>query len=127
MTVFSVSCKRNHLVTAPFCLIQTPQQILSIPLDRILYIESRQKHSILHLEEDSLSLSLPLYRILQELPSDHFLQTHRSYLVNLRKVSNIDKQKDPWVISFIGSDKTAFVSRTFRKDLLQAVLGASSH
>jgi len=127
MTVFSVFYQREDHSVPPFCMIQTPQKIFSIPLDRILFIESRQKHSILHLEETYITLSIPLYRILQELPSDRFLQTHRSFLVNLRKISHIDKHKDPWVIFFTDSDKTAFVSRTFRKDVLQTVLRVSSH
>ena len=127
MTEFSVFTQRIDDATPPFCLIQTSQRILSIPLDRILFVESRQKHSIIHLEDLSISLSIPLYRILQELPSEHFLQTHRSFLVNLRKISHIDKHKDPWVVSFTVSDKTAFVSRSFRKDLLRSILHTSSH
>ena len=127
MTVFSVFYQKEDHSVPPFCLIQTSQKILSIPLDRILFIESRQKHSILHLKETNITLSIPLYRILQELPPDRFMQTHRSFLVNFRKISHIDKHKDPWIIFFADSDKTAFVSRSFRKDILQTVLQASSH
>lgn len=127
MTVFSVFYQRKNESIPPYCLIQTPQRILSIPLDRILFVECRQKHSILHLDKSSVSLSIPLYHILEKLPSDDFIQTHRSFLVNLRNISGIDKHKDPWVISFIHSEKTAFVSRSFRKEFLQAVLHLSSH
>ena len=119
MTDFSVFYQSSQgTQNAPLCLIQTAKHILSIPLGKILFIESRQKHSILHMKTESIALSMPLYRILEQLPADAFLQTHRSFLVNLNHISHIDKSRDPWTISFIGSDKVAFVSRSFRHQVI---------
>ena len=103
------------------CLISTSKGIYNIPYEDILFVESGQKKSIFHLTKETLSLPVPLYRIREILPGSCFVQTHRSFIVNLHKISYIDKTKDPWMICFFGSDKTAFVSRSFRNDVLRSI------
>lgn len=103
------------------CLISTPKGIYNIPYEEILFVESGQKKATFHLTKGTLSLPIPLYRVRQVLPDSCFVQTHRSFIVNLHKVSYIDKTKDPWTICFFGSDKRAFVSRSFRKEVLRSI------
>lgn len=105
----------------PFFRINTAKGIYNIPYSDILFVESGQKKSFIHLTNNTICLPLPLYRIRGVLPEPYFVQTHRSFISNLRKVSFIDKTKDPWVISFFGTNKTAFVSRSFKKDVMQAI------
>ncbi len=103
------------------CRINTAKGIYNIPHKDILFVESGQKKSIIHLTNNTICLPVPLYRIRGVLPEPYFVQTHRSFISNLRKVSYIDKTKDPWVISFFGTNKTAFVSRSFKKDVMQVI------
>lgn len=103
------------------CRISTAKGIYNIPYKDILFVESGQKKSIIHLTNNTICLPLPLYRIREILPESFFIQTHRSFIVNLKKISYIDKTKDPWVISFFGSKKTAFISRSFKKDVMQVI------
>lgn len=105
----------------PCCRINTAKGIYNIPHSDILFVESGQKKSIFHLTKNTISLPVPLYRIGEALLEPYFIQTHRSFIVNIRNVSFIDKTKDPWVISFFDSNKTAFVSRSFKKDVMQAI------
>lgn len=55
------------------------------------------------------------------LAGEGFVQTYRSFIIHLRKVSFVDKTKEPWTISFFDSKLTAFVSRSYRKELMDAV------
>lgn len=105
----------------PHCLISTAKGIYNIPYSEILFVESGQKKSVIHLTNNTICLPVALYRIREVLPEPTFVQTHRSFIINLKNVSYIDKTKDPWVISFFGSNKTAFVSRSFKKDVLQVI------
>ncbi|MGN0136622.1 LytTR family transcriptional regulator DNA-binding domain-containing protein [Anaerotignum sp.] len=106
---------------AQFCRISTAKGIYNIPYSEILFVESGQKKSVIHLVNTTISLSLPLYRIRNVLPESYFIQTHRSFIINLQNVSYIDKTKDPWVIFFFKSSKTAFISRSFKKNFIQAI------
>lgn len=111
----------NDKSQMPHCHINTTKGIYNIPLTDILFIESHQKKSLVHLKQETLILHLPLYRLIEALPSELFLQTHRSFLVNLKNISHIDKQKDPWTVYFFDSDEYAFISRSFRHQFIAAI------
>ncbi len=104
-----------------FCCINTAKGIYNIPYEDILFVESGQKKSIFHLTRKNLYLPIPLYRIREALPEPRFIQTHRSFIINLKNVAYIDKTKDPWVISFFNSEQKAFVSRSFKKNVMQTI------
>ncbi|MDO4530780.1 MAG: LytTR family DNA-binding domain-containing protein, partial [Bacillota bacterium] len=93
----------------------------NVPLEDILFIECRQKKAILHTKTEELTIGVPLYRLGEELPAPHFLQCHRSFLVNLKNIAYLDKHRDPWTIFFFSSKKKAFISRSFRHQVMDAV------
>lgn len=103
------------------CRISTKKAIYKIPYQEILFIESEHKKSIIHLSEDAICVPIPLYRIREALPAETFVQTHRSFIVNLKNASYIDKSRNPWAISFFGTEQLAFVGRSFKKNILQIV------
>ena len=104
-----------------YCRFSTAKAIYKIPHREILFIESEHKKSIIHLSDDTICVPVPLYRIRDVLPESKFVQTHRSFIVNLENASRIDKTKDPWAISFFGSEQMAFVGRSFKKNFLQII------
>lgn len=120
MNTLSVT-DHNDKSHPPHFHINTTKGIYNIPLNNILFIESHQKKSLVHLKKETIILHIPLYRLKETLPSELFLQTHRSYLVNLKNISYIDKQKDPWIIDFFDSNEHAFISRSFRHQVLAAI------
>ncbi|MDD3395103.1 MAG: LytTR family transcriptional regulator DNA-binding domain-containing protein [Anaerotignum sp.] len=107
-----------HLDSRKFCQIHTSKGIYNLPYSDILYIESTMKKSIIHLKKEVIHVQSPLYQIRSKLTDKNFVQTHRSFIVNLENVSYIDKSKEPWGIFFFNSDKEAFVSRSHKKSLM---------
>ncbi len=99
----------------------TGKSIYNIPYAEILFVESAMKKSVVHTRSGMISLPAPLYRVRKLLPETAFIQTHRSFIVNLKNVCFMDKTKEPWVISFPQYDKSAFVSRSYRKEVLETV------
>lgn len=104
-----------------YCRISTQKAIYKIPYQDILFIESEQKKSVIHLLKKTICVSVPLYRILEVLPKETFVQTHRSFIVNLKNASSIDKSQNPWTISFFGSEQLAFVGRSFKDNIMQII------
>ena len=120
MSTFSVTDHKDRPQPS-FCHITTSKGIYNLPLDDIFFIECHQKKSFVHTKAGVLILPVPLYRLKDALPASLFQQTHRSFLVNLKNISRIDKQKDPWNISFLGYQEHAFISRSFRHHFRKAV------
>ena len=103
------------------CHITTTKGIYNIPLSEILFIECRQKKSLLHFKQEMLTLPIPLYRLKEALSDTLFQQSHRSFLVNLSNITHIDKQKDPWTVYFFDSQKCAYLSRSFRHHVMKSI------
>lgn len=96
-----------------FFQAKSGKQILNIPLQDILYIESMSKKSILHTVDGTFTISMPLYKIQESLPENIFIRTHRSFIVNVHKISKVDYETKR--IEFSNSTAYALLSRTYRK------------
>ena len=120
MNTFSITNRENKSHPS-HCQITTSKGIYNVPLDDIFFIECRQKKSFVHTKSGILELPIPLYRLKEALPSILFLQTHRSFIVNLKNISHINKQKDLWTIYFFGTKEQAFISRSFRHQVANAL------
>ncbi len=84
--------KKLHKVQAPCITLNINRTEVQMPVDSILYLESRLHNSIIHLTNGE---SVPLYRKLSELTEmlknyKSFVQCHKSYVVNLEQVDSIN-------------------------------------
>jgi len=111
------ACNKMRAKQNKFLQIETPKEILNLPLTDILFIESAMKKSVVHLKDGDISFSVPLYRIKEQIEGDSFVQTHRSFIVNIENISFVDKRSEPWIVSFFHSTKAAYISRSYKKDV----------
>ncbi|MBK7476868.1 MAG: response regulator transcription factor [Haliscomenobacter sp.] len=78
----------NHL------FVKSEYKLIRIELDDIKYIESQHEYIKIHLVNSIPVLTqLSLKSIEEQLPSDRFMRVHRSYIVNLAKVSVIERNR----------------------------------
>jgi two-component system LytT family response regulator len=84
----SVKTTANHL------FVKSEYKLIRIGLDDIKYIESQHEYIKIHLVNSIPVLTqLSLKSIEEQLPSDRFMRVHRSYIVNLAKVSVIERNR----------------------------------
>jgi DNA-binding LytR/AlgR family response regulator len=77
-----------------YLFIKSDYKIVRISLDDILYIEGMREYVRIHLVSGKSIMPLISLRVLEErLPSSKFMRVHRSYIVNLRKISTIDHSR----------------------------------
>jgi two-component system, LytTR family, response regulator len=90
--------------------IKSNQAILYITIEDILYIEKEGRKSILHTEEGRYESLESLQELEDRLP-DFFFKTHRSYLVNLRKIIKIKPFGETYIAEFTVPEKFASISK----------------
>lgn len=69
--------------------VKADYKVSLIKIDDIIYIESEGEYVRIHLQDGSKITTL--YRIKNmeaQLPSDHFMRIHRSYIINLRAIKS---------------------------------------
>jgi DNA-binding LytR/AlgR family response regulator len=65
-----------------------------IEISKILYIEGMREYVRIHLENSKPLMSLlSMKSIEQKLPAEQFMRIHRSYIVNLEKITTIERNR----------------------------------
>jgi DNA-binding LytR/AlgR family response regulator len=77
-----------------FLFIKSDYKLLRINFDDIKYIEGMSEYIKIHLcNSTPLMTLLSMKSIEEKLPSDRFMRVHRSYIVNLSKISMIERNR----------------------------------
>jgi two-component system, LytTR family, response regulator LytT len=77
-----------------YLFVKSDYKIVRISFDDIIYIEGMREYVRIHLGNGKAIMPLISLRVLEEqLPSDKFMRVHRSYIVNLQKISTIDHSR----------------------------------
>lgn len=74
---------KEHL---PTIIVKDGEYYVSLPLDKINYIESDRNYLLFHTDEGVYKIHSTLKQILKELPNSLFVQTHRAFIVNKSKI-----------------------------------------
>ena len=65
-------------------------RMVKIMFDDIFYIEADRSYCKLFLESEEILLVMSLKSVADKIPEEDFLRIHRSYLVNLKKVDEVE-------------------------------------
>lgn len=78
-----------------FIVVKSDYKTVQINLDNILYIEGRRDYVtfVLDCEPYKIVSLINLKKLATSLPSDKFMRVHRSYIVNLDKITVIDRAR----------------------------------
>ncbi len=77
-----------------FLFIKSEYKIVRINYNDIKYIEGMREYVRIHLEGNKPIMSLLSIKLLEaQLPANKFMRVHRSYLVNLSKITTIERQR----------------------------------
>jgi DNA-binding LytR/AlgR family response regulator len=77
-----------------FLFIKSEYKILRINLDDIKYIEAMSEYIRIHLVNSKpVMTQLSMKAVEEKLPEDRFMRVHRSYIINLSKISVIERNR----------------------------------
>lgn len=91
-----IAYRQWRLLIDTYLLVESKQQMCRIPYRSILYIESRAHYISIHSaneEKGGISVRRRLADIMDDLPSEMFVQCHRSFVVNLLFVQKISRKQ----------------------------------
>lgn len=97
------------------------EKIVLIPYTDILFVESSEGKCIIHTLKQEYKVSEPLVEVEKRMNFRPFLRVHRSYVVNLEHIDEIE----PWFNStynlMMNDGSKVPVSRTYIKDLKKVI------
>ena len=121
-----ISTQRKQIEESRGSVIFSMKDVtLKIYIDEILFIESCGRHCIVHTKNrEYLIKNITIVKILESLPPKDFMQTHKSYIVNLNNIHKVEKQeKNSWTVYFRDITSVAYVSNRYKEKFSENILG----
>lgn len=108
----------------PKCLsVEIGKRTIVLDLERILYIECLNHMVYIHTDkEETLSFSLPLSRLIALLPSRFFCRCHKSFLVNMLWITDMQASK-----IILRNGKTLSIGRNYQKEVQKHFIHYLNH
>lgn len=97
--------------------INQKEETYIIPMNEIIYIESQLKRIYIHTLNDEYEIKTYTLNKLIEILNDDFIRVHRSYIINKKYITKIDRTK--WVLHFKNIAKYMPVSRKYKNQLME--------
>lgn len=97
-----------------FLLIRKKNGVHAVDIDRVTYIEAVEKYSYIHLLDDSKIFTDKSLAVWEgELPKNLYVRCHKSYIVCLKNIRNIEKEK-----IYLSNGDTIQISRRKKQDTI---------
>lgn len=74
-----------------YLFVKTDYKMVKVFFSSITHAEARQNYTILYTNDNKIITLQPLKQIEVQLPVNNFIRVHKSYLVNIRKIDEIEK------------------------------------
>ncbi|QFT90361.1 Transcriptional regulatory protein YpdB [Bacillus sp. THAF10] len=97
-------------VTEKRLTVRSNSSTFYIPFDDIIFIEKSGKKCIIYTDKKTIETYENISEIHQQL-NESFYRTHRSYVVNLKKLSHITPKNETYFAYFHNHDKYAHISK----------------
>jgi DNA-binding LytR/AlgR family response regulator len=104
--------------SAEFVFLKDDSKLHYVPLEKILFVKGEGNYSIVHTEEKKFVMRSSLKRFFEVLSSSRFVQIHRSYIVQIPKIRQIDLNENH---VHLQNRMVLPVSRRFRSELMSVL------
>lgn len=113
--------KENKQETINHMFVKSAYKLVRIEFTNINYIESQHEYVKIHLlNNESVSTKMSLKSMEELLPGNQFVRVHRSFIVNLKKVSVIERNR------IVYEEKIYIpVSKQYKEDFQKRIDGKS--
>ncbi len=78
--------------------IKTRQRLEKVATNQVLFLEADGHYCQIHIKEKKFLVRISMLELSKRLPEDLFLQTHRSFMINMEKVDSVDLQDSVIII-----------------------------
>lgn len=99
----------NAVITPDYLFLKKKRSVMKVDVSSILYVEVKEKYCKLISEVGDFVVKLSLTKIKDLIDNGDFAQTHRSFLVNIKKIKEIYFEDNLLILE--NNDKIQFSSR----------------
>lgn len=102
--------------------VQKSEKLLNIPVTDIVHLEASGDYTVLTTSSNQFLSSTGISKLEQKLNPEVFIRIHRSTIINLEKLKEIEKHFNGGLVVKMENGKTFPVSRTYAKEIKKKVV-----
>ena len=102
--------------------VQKSEKLLNIPVTEIIHLEASGDYTILTTGNDQYLSSTGISKLENKLNPEVFIRIHRSTIINLEKLKEIEKHFNGGLVVKMINGKSFPVSRTYAKEIKKKVV-----
>ncbi|MCU0391728.1 MAG: response regulator transcription factor [Thermoflexibacter sp.] len=114
-TILQFSDNENFNIEEQYIFIKSGYDILKVEFEKILFIEGMREYTCIYTENQKIMTLITLQKFTEILPTSLFARVHRSHIVNISKITQIQGN-----MIKIGN-KEVQMSKSFREDFLKMI------
>jgi len=102
--------------------VQKSEKLINLPVEDIIYLEASGDYTVLNTKVDQYLSSSGIGKLEEKLNPDMFIRIHRSTIININYLKEIEKHFNGGMIVKMQSGKSFPVSRTYAKLIRKKVV-----
>jgi two-component system, LytTR family, response regulator len=102
--------------------VQKSEKLFNLPVDEIMYLEASGDYTVISTKNDQFVSSSGIGKLEEIMNPDKFIRVHRSTIINLSYLKEIERHFNGGMIVKMQSGKTFPVSRTYAKLIRRKVV-----
>lgn len=102
--------------------VQKSEKLINIPVEDIIYLEASGDYTVLNTKNDQYLSSSGIGKLQEKLNPEMFIRIHRSTIINLNYLKEIEKHFNGGMIVKMQNGKSFPVSRTYAKLIRKKVV-----
>ena len=102
--------------------VQKSEKLFNLPVEEIIYLEASGDYTIITTKEDQFVSSSGIGKLIDILNPHIFFRIHRSTIINLNYLKEIERHFNGGMVVKMQSGKTFSVSRTYAKEIRKKIV-----
>lgn len=116
VNVSSATVENNHDNTIDYMMVKADYKLYKINYDDLLFIEGQHEYVTFHTKSKRITGLYSLKKLEDDLPNDKFIRVHKSFIVSIKNIEDIDKMN----ISVAGNKIP--IGASYRDSLIERLL-----
>ncbi|MHC1724038.1 MAG: LytR/AlgR family response regulator transcription factor [Aminipila sp.] len=126
LLIKNISVQKQKKSRVKMLLYPDVNKEILVPVDQIVYAEISNRHCYLYtdLQEEPFKSSIIILKeLVDEVDDPYFIQCHKSYAVNIKKIKQVERQNYRlWTITLQNSEHKLYISNKYY-DLIDEKIG----
>jgi two-component system LytT family response regulator len=102
--------------------VQKSEKLVNLPVHHIVHLEASKDYTIISTKNDQFVSSTGISKLEEKLDPDLFLRIHRSTIINIEKLTEIEKFGNSGLAAKMENGKVFTISRSYTKAIREKIV-----